>query len=151
MGCLAHALATGDETKMAGKTEQSDGRMAKILVADDNDVFRSALGMTLEQMGYDVVEAQNGKVALDLQKKFAADVLITDLIMPEKEGLEIIQEFKRRYPHVVIIAMSAGGRIHMKDLLKVAKQLGANYALAKPFSNEELADTLNKALVKQEV
>ncbi|HEY1170874.1 MAG TPA: response regulator [Verrucomicrobiae bacterium] len=124
--------------------------MAKILVADDNDVLRNALVMTLEQMGYDVEEAPNGKVALDLQKKFLADVLLTDLIMPEKEGLEIIQEFRRRYPSVIIIAMSAGGRIHMKDLLKVAKQLGANFALSKPFSNDELAETLNKALVKQE-
>jgi len=122
--------------------------MPKILVVDDNDSFRGALGMTLEEMGYEVMQADNGKIALELQQKQPADVLLTDLIMPEKEGLEIIQEFKRSFPEVVTIAMSAGGRINAKDLLKVAKQLGATYTLAKPFSNDELAGTVSKAFAQ---
>ncbi len=120
--------------------------MPKILLVDDNDIFRGALGMTLEQMGYEVIQADNGKTALDLQRDQPSDVLLTDLIMPEKEGLEIIQEFRRRYPDVVTIAMSAGGRMHTRDLLKAAKQLGASQTLAKPFTRDDLAGALAIAL-----
>lgn len=123
--------------------------MPKILVVDDNDTLRGAIGMTLEELGYEVIQAENGKIALDLQRTEPSDVLLTDMIMPEKEGLEIIQEFKRRYPDVVTVAMSAGGRLHVKDLLKAARQLGASYTLAKPFSNDELVQTIAKAVSKQ--
>jgi CheY-like chemotaxis protein len=120
--------------------------MPKILVVDDNETLRTALCLTLEEMGCEVSQAINGKEALDLQRNWSADVLLTDLIMPEKEGIEIIQEFKQRYPEVVIIAMSAGGRMSARDMLKMANSLGASYTLAKPFSKEQLAETMSKVL-----
>jgi DNA-binding NtrC family response regulator len=122
--------------------------MPKILLVDDNDTLRGALGMKLEELGYEVMQADNGKVALELQQRQPVDVLLTDMIMPEREGLEIIQEFKRSYPEVVTIAMSAGGRLSAKDILKAARQLGASYTLAKPFTPDELAETVAKALGK---
>lgn len=118
--------------------------MPKILVTDDNDTLRTALCLALEELGCEVSQAANGKEALALQQSQPADVLLTDLIMPEKEGMEVIQEFKQRYPGVVIIAMSAGGRMSARDLLKMANQLGASYTLAKPFSKDQLAETLAK-------
>lgn len=116
--------------------------MPKILLVDDNDTFRTAVGMMLEDMGHEVRQATNGEEALTLQKVWSADVLFTDLIMPDKEGFEVIQEFRQRYPEVVIVAMSAGGRMTAKDMLKIANHLGASYTLTKPFSKEQLAETI---------
>lgn len=120
--------------------------MPKILVVDDNDTLRTALCLSLEEMGCEVTQAANGNEALVLQQSQPADVLLTDLIMPEKEGMEVIQEFRQRYPEVTIIAMSAGGRMSARDLLKMANHLGASYTLAKPFSKDQLAETMSKVL-----
>jgi CheY-like chemotaxis protein len=120
--------------------------MPKILVVDDNDTLRTAISLTLEEMGCEVSQAGNGSEALVMQQSRPAEVLLTDLIMPEKEGIEVIQEFRRRYPEVTIIAMSAGGRMSARDLLKMANNLGASYTLTKPFSKDQLAETMMKVL-----
>jgi CheY-like chemotaxis protein len=118
--------------------------MPKILLVDDNDTFRTAVGMMLEDMGHNVRQATNGEEALALQNDWHAEVLVTDLIMPEKEGLEVIQEFKQRYPEVLIVAMSAGGRMSAPELLKIANHFGASQTLAKPFTKEQLAESIAK-------
>lgn len=118
--------------------------MPKILVVDDNDTLRTAICLSLEEMGCEVSQAANGMEALARQEVQPAEVLLTDLIMPEKEGMEVIQEFRQRYPGVVIIAMSAGGRMSARDILKMAHHLGASYTLAKPFTKDQLAETLAK-------
>ena len=98
--------------------------MPKILLVDDDDSFRKMLRLTLTKMGYDVVEARDGKEALVLHHQLSPDLVLTDLIMPEKEGLETIEELRRVYPGIKIIAMSGGGRLSATNYLKVAKLMG---------------------------
>jgi len=122
--------------------------MQRILLVDDDDALRKMLRLNLEMMGYTVAEATNGKEALAAQQSEPADLILTDLVMPEKEGIETIGELRKKYPSAKIIAMSGGGRVSAADYLKVAKMMGANFALAKPFSQQELAAALANILPK---
>jgi DNA-binding response OmpR family regulator len=112
--------------------------MIRILLIDDDESFRKMLRMTLQRANYEVVEACNGKEALTLFDSQPTDLVITDLIMPDKEGLETIGELRQSRPDLKIIAMSGGGRINAMDYLKIAQRIGANRTLAKPFSHAEL-------------
>jgi DNA-binding response OmpR family regulator len=118
--------------------------MRRILLVDDDDSFRKMLRLTLVKLGYDVLEAGDGKEALRLIHEAPPDVVMTDLIMPEKEGLETIQALRRTHPSVKIIAMSGGGRINARDFLVVAKLFGAHRTLIKPFSNQEMTAALDE-------
>jgi two-component system, chemotaxis family, chemotaxis protein CheY len=120
--------------------------MPHILLVDDDSAFRKMLRLTLQRMGYEITEACDGKQALGLYKQLPVDAVLTDLIMPEKEGLETITELHRIDPNVRIVAMSGGGRLNAKDILSVARAMGADHVLAKPFSDEELVTALNSAL-----
>lgn len=122
--------------------------MPRILLVDDDDTFRKALRMSLARMGHDVVEARDGKEAVRLIREDPPDVMITDLVMPEKEGLETIDEVRRQYPDLKIIAMSGGGRVNGSDYLKIARAMGADRVLAKPFSVDEIAASLAELLGK---
>lgn len=106
------------------------------------------LRLTLVKMGYDIVEASSGKEAAKLFEREVPDLVLTDLVMPEKDGLEIIREFQRKSPGIKIIAMSGGGRMNTGDYLKIAGMMGAQYLLAKPFSNDEMALALEGLLHK---
>jgi CheY-like chemotaxis protein len=117
-----------------------------ILLVDDDESFRPMLHATLERCGYDVVAATNGNEALALYRQREVDLVITDLIMPDKEGLETIAELRREAPGVRIIAMSGGGRNTPNAYLHVAKQFGAAQVLPKPFSTQELLDAIHGAL-----
>jgi len=117
--------------------------MANILLVDDDDNFRSMLRITLQRLGHQISEASNGLVALKLFQLHLYDVVILDLIMPEKEGIETIRDLRKQRPDVKIIAMSGGGRLKAMDILSVAKAVGADQVLAKPFSNDNLLDALN--------
>jgi len=83
--------------------------MARILLIDDDAPVRRTLRKMLERQGYEVEEAPDGKAGLTLYQENPADLIITDLIMPEMEGIETIMELRRRFPDVKIIAMSGGG------------------------------------------
>jgi CheY-like chemotaxis protein len=121
--------------------------MARILIIDDDDQVRKMLRLTLNAAGYDVVEAQDGKVAMKLFNQGPlVDLVITDLIMPEKEGIETIIELRRDFPKVPIIAISGGGRIDPDDYLALAKKLGAQITLEKPFSRKDIIDAVNKLI-----
>ncbi|MFY9926104.1 MAG: response regulator [Opitutaceae bacterium] len=120
--------------------------MKRILLVDDDDLFRRMLALILTKLGYEVREARNGKEAIKLFDDSAPDVVLTDLIMPEKEGLETIAELRQSHPQVKIIAMSGGGRVSAFDHLRVAKAMGADQILAKPFSNEAVAAALEMVL-----
>ena len=117
--------------------------MANILLVDDDDNFRSMLRITLQRLGHQISEASNGLVALKLFQLHLYDVVILDLIMPEKEGIETIRDLRKQRLDVKIIAMSGGGRLKAMDILSVAKAVGADQVLAKPFSNDNLLDALN--------
>lgn len=122
--------------------------MQRILVVDDNAGMRLLLKRILTSAGYDVEEAPDGQVALEIYFRQPSDVVITDLIMPGKEGLETIRELRRRDADARIIAMSAGGSggHGLEQYLKTAKLLGAVRILAKPFSRDEVLKAVSDAL-----
>ena len=119
----------------------------RILVTDDNEDMVLSMKLLLERAGYDVVTAGDGNRAFEVQTESPCDVLITDIFMPEADGLETIDRFRREFPGVKILAMSAGGG-RMKNLryLTMAGVAGANATLAKPFDPAELLATLNGLL-----
>ena len=123
--------------------------MHRILIVDDDELFRGMLRLTLLKSGYHVDEAADGRQAMRVHESTPADVVITDLVMPEQEGLETIQEFRRKHPGVKIIAMSGGGRIDARDFLKIARHLGAERTFAKPFENAELVAAIEELLPKE--
>lgn len=122
--------------------------MAEILVADDEQSIRSILRMVLQMAGHTVSVAANGDEVLELagQKKF--DLIITDIIMPKKEGIETILELKKVNPGIKIIAISGGGRKGSMDFLQVAEMVGASYTIPKPFEPDEVVDIVKKCLDK---
>ena len=111
--------------------------MAKIYVFDDEPSILLMIKKMLEKAGYEVDVALNGKEGMELFKKNVPDLLITDIIMPEKEGLETILELRRKYPELKIIAISGGGRISPSGYLPGAKLLGADMVFEKPLVPKE--------------
>jgi CheY-like chemotaxis protein len=114
----------------------------KILVIDDDHLVRYALAKVLQRNGYDVVTASDGKRAMTVFRDEAPDLVITDIIMPEQEGIETIGLLRRERPDIKIIAISGGGRIRNVDFLEMARSLGADAVIAKPFEAEELLSKL---------
>ena len=119
--------------------------MAKILVIDDDEQIRALLKRILESADYSVVTADNGVVGLKILAQDRFDLVITDLIMPEKEGLETIIEIKRDFPEVKIIAMSGGDSTGC-DYLPMTKPLGANSCLNKPFGPDDIIKLVQELL-----
>jgi DNA-binding NtrC family response regulator len=111
-----------------------------VLLIDDDPDFRSMLRRTLVRGGYAVQEAENGREGLKVLELSSVDVVVTDIIMPDMEGIELILQLRRTRPELRVIAMSAGGRINPESYLNLAKRSGAVRTLAKPFN---LADFLN--------
>jgi len=121
--------------------------VARILVVDDESEIRSLVSRILKQAGHEVIEAADGNEGTRLFRENLPELLITDIIMPEKEGIETIMELRRDFPNVKIIAISGGGKALARDTcLRFAKGLGANGALAKPFSRQELLDAVQEVL-----
>jgi DNA-binding NtrC family response regulator len=120
--------------------------MPHILVIDDDDLIRSLVQRALVNAGYEVTLAPNGRKGLAAFQAAPADLVITDLVMPDMEGLEAIIEFRRRAPGLKIIAMSGGGVGWGTDYLKMAKKFGASGILNKPFELGELSDLVGKLL-----
>jgi CheY-like chemotaxis protein len=122
--------------------------MARILVIDDEELIRETIRMKLEQSGHEVIEAGNGVEGLLALEQHAVDLVVTDIIMPEQEGIETIRRIRDRDPNVGIIAISGGGRTRNFGFLEFAKKLGANCALSKPFTGTQLLalveDTLER-------
>jgi CheY-like chemotaxis protein len=124
--------------------------MKHILLVEDDEVLRSLLRISLEKMGHTVTEARDGKEGLALFKKGPVDLVVTDLMMPEKEGLETIRELRRGQPELKIIAMSGGGRTNARDVLKAAKAFGATTVFSKPFSVADLRNAVEELLGPEE-
>ena len=117
-----------------------------ILVIDDDEQMRALLRQVMEWAGYEVIEADNGRTGLASQRKHHADLVITDLIMPEQEGLETITTLKKEFPQLKIVAISGGGRIGPEAYLPTAQELGAHRVFSKPFDVRELARTVRELL-----
>ena len=120
--------------------------MATILLIDDDEAFRSMVRRALQRVGYTVIEAENGNAALEMLTGASVDLVITDILMPEKDGIETIMAVRRTQPEIKIIAMSGGGRMRPEGYLDVAKDLGAVCVLNKPFDNESLFAAIKDAL-----
>jgi len=120
--------------------------MASILLIDDDDQFRAMLTEILTDAGHQVQAVTDGSQATRVYVRHQTDLVITDLVMPNKDGVEVILELKRLNAAAKIIAMSGGGRHGSESYLKVAHALGAQRVLAKPFSREELLEAVRRSL-----
>lgn len=122
--------------------------MARVLILDDEKDMRSVLREVLETGGHEVYEAEDGDKGVAVYRQEQPDVVITDIIMPEKNGLEAIQELRREFPEVRIIAISTGGSLFESNslYLNFAKEIGADRILPKPFSNQEILDAVESLL-----
>lgn len=118
--------------------------MATILIIDDEEIIRVLLRSALESAGHEVTEATNGREGLDLYCKRPTDLVITDILMPELNGLDMMLELTRQFLHAKVIAISGvGGEANVLD---VAKLLGARRTFHKPFSVPQLLDAVRHEL-----
>jgi|SRR6516162_3012606 two-component system nitrogen regulation response regulator GlnG len=118
--------------------------MARILIIDDDPDIRDFLEHTLNSAGHQTLSAIGGREGLTQFLRNPSDLVITDLFMPELDGLEIIAGLRTRFPELPIIAMTG----HTPDLLSVARKMGSNEILPKPFSSDELLAAVQKVLSK---
>ena len=123
--------------------------MANILVIDDDELMLSFLEERLMYEGFNVLTAINGKEGMELFNDNQVDLVITDIIMPDKDGFETIIELKRICPDIKIIAMSGGGRGHPEHYLDTARCFRAQYTLEKPFKTSDLLEAVY-ALLNEE-
>ena len=120
--------------------------MARILVIDDDAQVRGAVRRILERAGHTVEDVGNGDAGLRAHRERPADLIITDIFMPERDGLETVRELRRESPQVKIIVISGGDRTQTMDLRKDAELLGAARSLRKPFELSELVRAVGELL-----
>lgn len=117
--------------------------MSRVLVVEDHAPMRAVMTAVLEGMGHQVYQAGNGREALRVQADANAELMLTDLFMPEMEGLETIRQMRSRYPQLRIMAVSGGSsRGDAGDYLEMAMKFGAERALRKPFTIKEMTDAV---------
>lgn len=120
--------------------------MHRILIIDDEHNILLMLKKMLERAGYEIDLASNGEEGLRLFRNTPSDLVITDIIMPEKEGLETIREMRKMQPKTKIIAMSGGGKISADNYLETAKIFGASRIIEKPFTQQAMVSTVKELL-----
>lgn len=120
--------------------------MANILVIDDDPMAREFIAEALSQTGHHIATASNGRQGLALFGATPFDLVITDIIMPDVEGIETIMQLKREKPGVRIIAISGGGKISAYSHLSLAEKFGVKKTLAKPFGKADLFSAVNEVL-----
>ncbi|MBU0483762.1 MAG: response regulator [Proteobacteria bacterium] len=119
--------------------------MAYILVIDDDYQFRKLMNIVLTQEGHEVAAASDGYVGLAMCLDHLPDVVVTDMIMPNKEGLGTIIDLKKEYPNLKIIAVSGGGCSHgSEDYLELAEKHGADFCFSKPFKAKDLVSVVGE-------
>ncbi|MBI9108384.1 MAG: response regulator [Spirochaetales bacterium] len=119
--------------------------MIKILVVDDVPMIREAISVLLEEKGYETRTAKNGREGMKVFSSYQPDLVLTDIVMPDMEGIEFLRTLREKDKKLPIIVMS--GNYVGEDFLKPALLLGAAAFLKKPFSNEELLSTVSKCLL----
>src|SRR5688572_18998290 len=120
------------------------GGQKRILVVDDNEDLRTTIGALLQADGFDVALAADGRAALAQHQARPVDVVLTDLFMPDKDGIETIVELRKLSPGIKIIAMSGWASTQGSDYLQVAREIGASATLQKPFDPGELSRILRE-------
>lgn len=122
--------------------------MVQILIIEDDDIVRELEESILVDAGYNVTTTKNGNEGLESAISNKPDVVVTDIFMPEKEGLETIKELRKHFPDIKILAVSGGGQIAMEGVLKIAGVFGADIVLKKPFNPDILLEKV-KELFKE--
>jgi DNA-binding response OmpR family regulator len=120
--------------------------MARILVLEDDRILRGALRAALEAAGYEVIEAGDGEAGLRLYREQGAALVLVDVFMPKRDGLEVIRALRSAVPQPKIIAMSGGGRIGFLDALEAAAAFGASRTFHKPFKSSDLLAAIDQLL-----
>jgi len=124
--------------------------MSTILIIEDDTDLRRMLVKLLEREDFRVLEAGTGLEALQILDYFIPDMVITDIIMPDQDGIGTINELKKRFPEIKIIAISGGGRMLSKDYLGIAKILGAHHTFTKPFDTRLFLNKVHELISLQE-
>jgi DNA-binding NtrC family response regulator len=117
-----------------------------ILVIDDDPEVRSMLSDLLQRAGHEVIQCSDGRAAMKVLRERQINIVITDIIMPEKESIETIQELQQEFPEVRIIAISGDGRIDPSNYLSLAKAFGVQCTFEKPFDNDEMLQAVHELL-----
>lgn len=120
--------------------------MTSILLVEDNSDLRAMLKSSLEKRRYMVIEASDGREALKKFKPLLVDMVITDLLMPEQDGIGLIMELKKIKPEIRVIAISGGGKAGPANYLSIAETLGADAVFAKPFNLNQFLDKVAEIL-----
>ena len=120
--------------------------MKSILIVDDETGVRKLMRAILENEGYSVLEAAGGNEAILQYGKYNPDLVVTDLLMPDKDGIETLFELRQMNCDAKVIALSGGGRICSESYLNYAMKLGATAAIEKPFTSEEFMTVINQTL-----
>lgn len=120
--------------------------MARILLIDDHDALRSSVARLLSGAGHEVLSTDQGREAIAILESYSPELVITDVNMPEMDGIEVIVSVQDRRPDLPVIVISGGGAVPKELLLDSAVALGARCALAKPFTSEELLDAVGSML-----
>ena len=120
--------------------------MSRILVIDDDDLVRSTLVRMLERSGFDIVTAKNGREGLAQFHAEPPDLVVTDVIMPDLDGIDTIMILRQESPGIPIIAVSGGGKAHAMQFLDAAQKLGADFILPKPFRQSDLVSAIARLL-----
>ena len=120
--------------------------MSKILIIDDDEQIRKLFSRKLLSLGYTILTADDGDIGLQIYRKETPDLVLMDIIMPRKEGIELIREIMVEYPDAKIVAISAGGRGKASDYLEYARRFGAKRVLEKPVELTELAQVVEEVL-----
>jgi DNA-binding NtrC family response regulator len=126
--------------------ETMEGDRARILVVDDNASVRRSLAALLTRAGHEVIQAANGSEAGRVWHEVKLDLVILDLFMPEKDGIETMVELRAFVPGIPIIVMSGGACGSQLDMLNAAELLGASLTIEKPFTLDEMLEAVRKAL-----
>jgi DNA-binding response OmpR family regulator len=113
---------------------------------DDDRVARTLMVNALRGAGYKVEQASGGVTGLDMCERNTYDLVVTDIIMPDREGTSLIVDLKRRFPTMKIVAVSGAGSTQFVDHLKMASMVGADSTIPKPFEPEEFVECVRKAL-----
>ena len=125
--------------------------MHRVMIIEDETELREMIKTTLIRRKYTVFEAENGKDALNHFKPSMTDLVVTDLIMPEEDGLKVIMKLKELKPSIKIIAISGGGKAGPGGYLNLAKALGAHAVLSKPFSISDLVSKIEELLAGEQL
>jgi DNA-binding response OmpR family regulator len=138
----AFASFCTDTQRATGTTFAKCEAMGRVLIIEDNDDLRAILRHALQAEGFEVSVASSGHKGLELQRQGPASIVVTDIFMPDGEGIETIAVLRTEFPQAKIIAISGGGKAIGGDYLPVAKELGVEKALRKPFELDEFVNAV---------